>query len=97
MSRVAWADPYLRLATMGRPVFAALARHRQTLQQLPKSDIGTNIVKGWLDAQLSMIRVGLVSLDQVFLPFAQDQQGRTVYERMREQRFSTLALDSANA
>jgi hypothetical protein len=54
--------------------------------------VAWRIVKDWLEAQLAMIRAGLVTLDQIFLPFAQDNQGVTLYERMREQRFATLAL-----
>ena len=50
------------------------------------------IVKAWLGAQLALIRAGLASLDQIFLPFAQDVSGATLYERIKEQRFATLTL-----
>ena len=43
------------------------------------------LVLRWLEAQLAMIRAGLASLDEVFLPYAQDQNGVTLYERPREQ------------
>ena len=45
-----------------------------------------------LEAQLALIRAGLASLDQIFLPFAQDVSGATLYERIKEQRFATLTL-----
>lgn len=54
--------------------------------------VAWRIIKDWLEAQLALIRANLVSLDQVFLPFAQDGQGRTVYDRMREKRFEGLLL-----
>jgi hypothetical protein len=50
-------------------------------------------VKDWLEAQLAMIEAGLVDLEQVFLPYAQNQAGQTVYEIMKSQRFSNLLLD----
>ena len=47
-----------------------------------------------------MIEAGLVDLQQVFLPYAQDAKGRTFYELMREltsrfQDFDVVALADA--
>ena len=39
-----------------------------------------------------MIQAGLVLTEQVFLPYAQDDQGRTVFEQIRERRFAGLLL-----
>jgi hypothetical protein len=49
----------------------------------------------WLEAQLAMIDAGLVDLEQIFLPYAQDSAGQTVYEVVRAQRFSNLLPDAA--
>ena len=40
-----------------------------------------------------MIQAGLVRLEEVLLPFAQDPAGKTLYERMREAKFSGLLLE----
>ena len=40
--------------------------------------VAWRIVKDWLAAQLAMIEAGLVDLEEVFLPYAQNQAGRTV-------------------
>jgi hypothetical protein len=40
--------------------------------------VAWRIVLHWLDAQLAMIQAGLVSLEQVFLPYGQDQNGVTL-------------------
>jgi hypothetical protein len=40
-----------------------------------------------------MIEAGLVDLEQIFLPFAQNPAGQTVYEVMKSQRFSNLLLE----
>ena len=47
-------------------------------------------VLAWLDAQLALWQAGQVSLEQVFLPYARDSCGVTVYERFRERKFSGL-------
>ena len=55
------------------------------------------IVKDWLEAQLATIEAGLVDLEQVFLPYAQDATGQTLYELMRERRFQPLLPGSKNS
>lgn len=55
--------------------------------------VAWRIIKDWLEAQLAMIQAGLVDLEQVFLPYAQNAGGETVYESLRAQRFSSLRLD----
>jgi hypothetical protein len=55
--------------------------------------VAWRILLHWLDAQLALIQAGLATLDQVFLPFCQDPAGVTLYERMRQAKFSGLLLD----
>lgn len=62
----------------------------QTRDQASK--VAWRILKDWLKAQLALVEVGMVEIQQVFLPYAQDQQGRTVYENLLEKRFSGLLL-----
>jgi hypothetical protein len=59
--------------------------------------VAWRIVLYWLDAQLAMIAAGLVKFEQVFLPYAQDQTGVTLYERLREQKFPGLMLEEGAA
>jgi hypothetical protein len=54
--------------------------------------VGWRILKDWIEAQLALIETGMVTVEQVFLPYAQDSQGRTVYETLVDQRFKNLAL-----
>jgi hypothetical protein len=51
------------------------------------------IVLNWLEAQLALIRAGLATVVQVFFPFCQDPSGMTLYERMRQAKFSGPLLD----
>lgn len=54
--------------------------------------VGWRILKDWVEAQLALIETGMVSVEQVFLPYAQNQSGQTIYEALVEKRFSGLAL-----
>jgi len=37
-------------------------------------------IKDWIDAQMALMETEQVSMEQIFLPFMADNQGRTVYE-----------------
>lgn len=54
--------------------------------------VGWRILKDWTEAQLALIETGMVSVEQVFLPFAQNASGQTVYEALLEKKFTGLAL-----
>ncbi len=54
--------------------------------------VAWRIVKVWIEAQCAFIESEMVTLDQVFLPYAQDNQGQTVYERLTGEKFIGLAL-----
>lgn len=56
------------------------------------SRVAWRIVKTWIEAQCAFIESEMVSIDQVFLPYAQNAEGKTVYETLVESRFSGLAL-----
>jgi len=40
------------------------------------------IIKDWIEAQLALIEVGMVTIPQVFLPYAIMRDGRTLSERV---------------
>lgn len=44
-------------------------------------------IRDWVLAQLALYETSMVDLPQVFLPFAQGRDGRTLYETVKEQRF----------
>lgn len=55
--------------------------HRTLRQQAER--VAWRIVKHWLDNQLAMIEAGNAELAQVFLPYAQAKDGKTVWEHFR--------------
>ena len=66
-------------------------RSKRTLAQA--SRIAWRIVKDWTQAQLAMIEAGLVDVAEVFLPYAQDSTGNTVYQNLRIRQFGEYLLE----
>lgn len=54
--------------------------------------VAWRIVRQWIEAQLALVELGMAKIEEVFLPYAQNSQGRTVFEELQEQKFSGLAL-----
>jgi hypothetical protein len=67
---------------------ARIARSQRTREHAAR--VAWRIVKDWVEAQPAMIEAGLVDLEQVFPPYAQDQSGETFYELVRKQKFGPL-------
>jgi hypothetical protein len=54
--------------------------------------VSWRIVRQWIEAQMALIQLGQVKLEQVFLPYAQNCNGQTLYEALVESRFEGLTL-----
>lgn len=54
--------------------------------------VAWRILKDWTEAQLAIIQAQMVTLEQVFLPYAQNADGVTVYESLSANSFAGLAL-----
>ena len=53
--------------------------------------VAWRIVKDWVEAQLAIIEAGMADIIEVFLPYAQDDTGKTVYEKMKDSGFKLIA------
>ena len=56
------------------------------------SRVAWRIMKDWLAAQLAIIEAGMVDITQVFLPYMQSADGRTLYEALEARGFNTTPL-----
>lgn len=54
--------------------------------------VAWRIIRQWLEAQLALVTLGMAKIEEVFLPYAQGADGRTVYEAMNDRSFEGLAL-----
>lgn len=55
--------------------------------------VAWRILRQWLEAQLALVELEMVPLEQIFLSYMQTDDGRTVYERLEEKRFGGLMLE----
>jgi hypothetical protein len=66
---------------------------RKFLNDVPQARrVAWRIVRQWIEAQLALVTLGMAKMEEVFLPYAQDSSGKTVFETLQEQKFSGLAL-----
>lgn len=52
--------------------------------------VAWRILKDWVEAQLALLRTGQVTIEQVFLAYAQNDTGQTMYEALVERKFAGL-------
>ena len=78
-----------RLPCDWRPVQKILAHQREKNRRIDPSReqavrTAWRIVKDWVEAQMALVETQMVSTQDVFLPYAVMQDGRTLAERVRE-------------
>lgn len=61
------------------------------------SRVGWRIIKDWIEAQLALVQTQMVTLDQVFLPYARTNTGETVYQRYIGAGMSGLMIEGPKA
>ncbi len=60
------------------------------------TNVGWRIIKDWLYAQLSLIRIEMTSFEQIFLPYAFDPRtNQTFFEKIKDSNYSLL-LEASN-
>lgn len=56
--------------------------------------VAWRIIKDWIDAQLTMVKVNLVEIHQIFLPYAYDpSSGETLYDKFASGNMPHLLTD----
>ena len=63
------------------------AKHRTREQA---SRVCWRIIKDWIEAQLALIQAEQATIAEVFLPYAQDSSGQTLYEKLENNGFAGL-------
>lgn len=80
-----------RLPADWRAVLRVMERDRRVARRFKTPEqaqrVAWRILKDWIEAQMALMAVNLATLEQVFLPYAILADGRTVYERLRQQQF----------
>ena len=49
--------------------------------------VAWRILKDWVEAQMALLDIEMVRFEEIFLPYIETKDGRTVYERLEEKQF----------
>lgn len=58
---------------------------KATREQAEK--VAWRILKDWVEVQMALLDVEMVTLQEIFLPYIVDQSGQTVYEKLEQRQF----------
>lgn len=70
----------VRLPANVKAVQDTLQKQKVKADYAQAERVAWRIVKDWVEAQMAILESGMVKLDQIFLPYIMDSDGRTVYE-----------------
>ena len=93
-------DRFLPITLPARREKAQAVLERQYKSGVIKSHIGTKVysseqayrvawrnIVDWVQAQMALLEIGMGKMEEVFLPYMQDRQGVTYFERMEQRGF----------
>ena len=55
--------------------------------------VGWRILKDWLEAQLALIYLRMVKIQEIFLPYIISKEGKTIYEQIESTGFKGYLLE----
>ncbi|WP_251205863.1 hypothetical protein [Acetatifactor aquisgranensis] len=58
---------------------------KDTMDQAER--VAWRILKDWVEAQMALLDIEMVKFEEIFLPYIETGNGRTIYEQLEEQRF----------
>lgn len=49
--------------------------------------VAWRILKDWVEAQMALLDIEMVRFEEIFLPYIETNNGKTIYERLEEKQF----------
>ena len=49
--------------------------------------VAWRILKDWVEAQMALLDIEMVRMEEIFMPYIVDQTGRTLFEKLEEKQF----------
>lgn len=49
--------------------------------------VAWRILKDWVEAQMALLDIEMVKFEEIFLPYIETDNGRTIFERLEEKQF----------
>lgn len=89
---------FFRMPANTDGVLRALQRDKKVPTKLKTKQQATNVawrvLKDWIEAQLAIVDAEMAEMAEVFLPYAQDKTGKTLYKSIEERGFMALTHDA---
>lgn len=86
---------FFRLPANTDGVLRALTRDPKVPRRLKTraqaANVAWRVLKDWVEAQLAIVEAEMAEMAEVFLPYAQDHRGQTLYHALNDQGFKALA------
>ena len=83
-----------RLPANTQGVLKALKRDNKVPKKLKTKEqaakVAWRVLKDWVEAQLAIVEAEMADLTEVFLPYAQSADGKTLYQSIEQSRFKAL-------
>lgn len=83
-----WQSVFKVLQEERRRLSARMKNHDKDMQQAKR--IAWRQILYWVKAQLALVKIGMVKIPEVFMPYIVDNKGNTLYERLESQKFRML-------
>ena|SRR3990167_2110395 len=87
----------IKLPCNPQPVFEVLKKQysegkisRSFVEEHQALRVAWRIVKYWVEAQMALLETQMVKMEQIFLPYAIVKNGRTLFEAMKENKYTLL-------
>lgn len=88
---------FFRLPANTQGVFKALKTDDRVPKRLKTKEqaakVAWRILKDWVEAQLAIVDAEMADMTEVFLPYAQGEDGRTMYQMCDQSGFKMLTHD----
>jgi hypothetical protein len=88
---------FFRLPVNTQGVFNALRADDKVPKRLKTKEqaakVAWRILKDWIEAQLAIVDAEMADITEVFLPYAQGQDGLTMYQSIKQSEFKALTHD----
>lgn len=86
---------FFRLPARTDGVFSAMKRNPKIANRYKTRaqaiNVAWRILKDWVQAQLAIVETEMAEMAEVFLPYAQNGEGKTLYETIEQGGFKLLA------
>lgn len=86
---------FFRMPANTDGVYRALTRNPKVPRRLrtraQAANVAWRVLKDWVEAQLAIVEAEMADISEVFLPYAQGPDGRTLYHTLEQGGFKALA------